>query len=293
MTVATQNIQLEQALFEIRNAVVGKHRAIDRMVAATIVGGPISLVGPNGVGKTHLIDSIARVFGLVVTESVGVEVVGAELRSGAHSRRNLYVVDADAPGDSKDVQLTSTLSRIQVANLVVTGTHTNPDDLTSGLRDILLGFVEIPYPSASEEVAMALDSAQPRHVDRILRVGDLESMRSRAVRLPVADSVLAYAVRLVQATRDPSSHGVANLAPLVAAGASPRASIALVRMARGLALVAGHDEVTVQDVYDAAYEVLVHRIRLSQSARERGVGPPDIVVELLSRVPAVEAGYAR
>ena len=97
---------------------------------------------------------------------------------------------------------------------------------------------------------------------------------------------MAYAVRLVQATRNPAEHGLANLAPLVLGGVSPRASIGLVSAAKGLALLAGRDEVALQDVYEVAYEGLVHRVELSEQAVSRGVTSRDVVVEMLSRVAA-------
>jgi MoxR-like ATPase len=73
---------------------------------------------------------------------------------------------------------------------------------------------------------------------------------------------------------------------MVAFGASPRASIALIRCARGLALLRGLPEVGVQEVYDVAYDVLNHRLILTFDAVAEGVSVDDILVETLSRLPA-------
>ncbi|MFO7548615.1 MAG: hypothetical protein R6X29_07070, partial [Acidimicrobiia bacterium] len=84
--------------------------------------------------------------------------------------------------------------------------------------------------------------------------------------------------------------GLPQLDGLLAYGASPRASIALIRTARSLALLRGRPAATPQDVYDVAYDVLNHRLILSYQALADGVGVDDVVVELLSSVPApVEA----
>jgi len=278
MTVSMHKIQIEQALFEIRNAVVGRQRAIDRLVAGVVVGGPVALAGPPGVGKSHLVNVVARVFGL------DVEQLGNSADQTAIEQHRMYVLDVDSMADSQGI--VETLAETSGANLVLTTSATDLTGLSKSASDAVLSFVEIPYPTLDEEAVLALDSLRPTPADRILRSGDLFGLRAEACSLPVADPVVAYAVRLVQTSRAPSLHGLANLAPLVSAGASPRASIGLVRAARGLALIAGRSEVTHQDIYDAAYEVLIHRLQLSQHATQMGISSVDVVVELLSRVAA-------
>lgn len=271
-------IQIEQAMFEIRNAIVGKRRAIDRLVAGLVVGSPIALSGPPGVGKSHLVHVVARVFGLEVVrlrDLAGQQVADPD---------RMYVMDIDSMVDNQGS--IDTVAETSATSLVLTTSAKGTASLAKVASDALLSFVEIPYPTASEEAVLALDSLRPTPVDRILRSGDLVGLRAEACSMPVADPVVAYAVRLVQASRAPGLHGLANLDPLLRAGASPRASIGLVRAARGLALVAGRTEVTHQDVYDAAYEVMIHRLQLSPQATEAGISPADVVVELLSRVTA-------
>ena len=77
-----------------------------------------------------------------------------------------------------------------------------------------------------------------------------------------------------------------HLEGLISFGGSPRASIALVRCARALALLRGSDTARVQDVYDVAYDVLNHRLILSFEAVADGVSIDDVLVEILSRYPA-------
>ena len=91
---------------------------------------------------------------------------------------------------------------------------------------------------------------------------------------------------LVLATRKPNEHGLSSIDGLLAYGASPRASIGLVRAARALALIRGRAHALPQDVYDVAFDVLNHRLVPSFDAVADGVTVDDIVVEVLSTVKA-------
>jgi MoxR-like ATPase len=102
----------------------------------------------------------------------------------------------------------------------------------------------------------------------------------------VDPAVSDYAVRLVLATRDTAGAGMPGLDRYIAYGASPRASIGLIAAGRGMALLRGRSYALPQDVYDVAYDVLNHRIVLSYDALAEGVTVDDVLVELLSTMPA-------
>jgi MoxR-like ATPase len=116
-------------------------------------------------------------------------------------------------------------------------------------------------------------------------------MRRAAAAVHVADSVADYAVRLVRATREPALAG-ARLAAhegrpasgAVAVGASPRASIFLVRAARARALLDGRGYATPHDVKRVAADVLRHRLVLSYEAEADGVSEDDVVTGVLDAV---------
>ena len=95
-----------------------------------------------------------------------------------------------------------------------------------------------------------------------------------------------YAIRLVLATRDPAAHGLQKLVGLLEYGASPRASLGLVRSARAMALLRGRMRAVPQDVYDVAYDILNARLALSYRALAEGFTIDDVLVELLTTVPA-------
>jgi MoxR-like ATPase len=95
-----------------------------------------------------------------------------------------------------------------------------------------------------------------------------------------------YAVRLVMTTRDPARWGLPDLAPLVALGASPRATLGLISAGRALAVLRGRRFLVPQDVYDVAPEVLRHRLILSYDALAADVKVDDIVTKVLHAIQA-------
>ncbi len=98
--------------------------------------------------------------------------------------------------------------------------------------------------------------------------------------------VAEYAVSLVLATREPVAFGLPELAQYLAFGASPRASLGLVKGARALALLRGRSYALPQDVFDIAPDVLRHRLVLSYEALAQGLTEEHLLARLLSTVPA-------
>jgi MoxR-like ATPase len=88
------------------------------------------------------------------------------------------------------------------------------------------------------------------------------------------------------ATRDPAGWGVPDIAPHLALGASPRATLGLLAAGRALALMRGRRFLIPQDVFDVAPEVLRHRLILTYDALAEGVTTEDVIRQLVSTVPA-------
>ncbi len=108
--------------------------------------------------------------------------------------------------------------------------------------------------------------------------------RALAASIRIAPAIKEYIVDLVRATREPASFGL-PLAPLLELGASPRATIALVRAARAHALLAGRDFVTPHDVKSLARDIMRHRILVSFEADAEGLSPDDILQRILDHIP--------
>ncbi|MEU3162979.1 hypothetical protein [Streptosporangium sp. NPDC006930] len=101
----------------------------------------------------------------------------------------------------------------------------------------------------------------------------------------VHHALAEYAVRLVYATREPARFGLADVAPLLAYGASPRATLGLVAAARALALLRGRDYVLPEDVAGLAGDVIAHRLVPSFDALADDVPPRRIVDRVVMAIP--------
>ena len=119
----------------------------------------------------------------------------------------------------------------------------------------------------------------------------LGEMKRAAAAVHVAPVVADYAVRIVRATRDPAATGVRSprsdaisAQDCVALGASPRASMYLVRAARARAFLDGRDYATPHDVKRVAMDVLRHRVVVTYEAEADGVRPEAVVEAVLASV---------
>ncbi|MBM6698857.1 MoxR family ATPase [Bifidobacterium pullorum subsp. saeculare] len=149
------------------------------------------------------------------------------------------------------------------------------------------------YPSADEEQRMlrllvrrgsdTIDPSQP--VSDTIAIQDVEFLRAAAKRVHVSDAIMAYAVDLAATSRGLGSHPVQGLASLVRLGASPRASIALVRIGQAHALLSGRDYVVPEDVKTFAAEALRHRIILTFEALADGVSADQVIDRIVQAVP--------
>ena len=149
------------------------------------------------------------------------------------------------------------------------------------------------YPTADEEERMlemltrrGSDTFDPLTLNRdALSIQDVEFLRSCARRVHVSDSCLRYAVDLAATSRGAGTHPLRDLSALVRLGASPRASIALVRIGQANALLAGRDYVIPEDIKSFVHEVLRHRIVLTFEAMADGVSADQVVDSVLEAVP--------
>jgi MoxR-like ATPase len=121
---------------------------------------------------------------------------------------------------------------------------------------------------------------------RVIGPEDLARLQRRVGEVFVDAGVADYAVRLVLATRTPAQHGLGEIAPYIAYGASPRGSLGLVSSAAALAVLRGRDYAVPQDVFDVALDVLRHRLVLTYEALAEGIDADALLTRVLSVVHA-------
>ena len=149
------------------------------------------------------------------------------------------------------------------------------------------------YPSADEEKRMLAllagrgsDVFDPAQLNEgRISIRDVEFLRAAAKRVHVSEAIMRYAVDLAATSRGAGSHPVQNLSSLVRLGASPRASIALVRIGQANALLKGRDYVVPEDMKAVVGDVLRHRLVLTFEAMADGVTADQVIDRIVKAVP--------
>jgi MoxR-like ATPase len=158
--------------------------------------------------------------------------------------------------------------------------------LPEAQRDRFLMKIQVGYPTDAEEreIVYRMGVAAPEPVT-IFNPSDLLGLQRKADEVFVHNALVDYAVRLVLATRSPAEYGMPDVAQLIQYGASPRASLGIVRATRALALLRGRDYALPQDVQDVAPDILRHRLVLSYDALADDIPAEHIVDRVLGAVP--------
>jgi len=139
--------------------------------------------------------------------------------------------------------------------------------------------VKVGYPTREEErkIMDRMTALEPQKAERVITPEELESAKGVISQVYVDDKVKDYIVEVVFATREPSKHGLKDIAPLVEFGASPRASIALNLAARAHAFLRHRGYVTPEDVKAVGPDVLRHRLVLTYEADAEEITAEQIV----------------
>ncbi len=316
---------LEQLLFEIKKVIVGQDRAIERMLACLIAGGHCLLESVPGLAKTLAVETLATSVGGTFSrvqftpDLLPADVIGTRIYRASSETfdvelgpvfANFLLADEINRAPAK---VQSALLEVMAERQVTIGgtTHAvpapflvmatqNPIEsegvypLPEAQRDRFLMKVVLGYPSPNEEVEIVQRmGTNPPTATKVIELEQVQALQDAADRVYVDRSVLEYAVNLVLCTRTPENYGLPELRTFIELGASPRASIGLVRGGRALALLRGRSYLTPQDVFDVAPEILRHRMLLSYEALAQDVDVEQVLGRLLSTVPAPRVSPAQ
>ncbi len=314
---APESAVLGRALFEVKRVIVGQDRMVERLLVAVLARGHCLLEGVPGIAKTLAAETLAGVVGgsfariQFTPDLVPADIVGTRLyRPSTESfdielgpvMANFVLADEINRAPAK---VQSALLEVMAERQVSIGGRTHPVPapflvlatqnpiesegvyhLPEAQRDRFLMKIDVGYPSESEELAILYRMSTGRPVSRrVLDSRRLLALQSAADDVFVHHAVAEYAVRLVYATREPARFGLEEVAPLLAFGASPRATLGLVAAARALALLRGRDYVLPEDVADLAGDVIAHRLVPSFDALADDVSPRRIVDRVAAAIP--------
>ncbi len=303
--------ELEQIVAEVNKVVKGKDRVIRKVLAAVLAGGHVLLEDIPGVGKTTLAMALGKSMELVYrrmqftpdvlpSDIVGFTMYNSgtgkfEYREGAVFC-NLFLADELNRTSSKTQS--ALLEVMEESRVTVDGvSHALPTPFTviatenpfgsSGTQllpesqlDRFLICLNMGYPSHEAAVDILKGSAgrDLEQVQSVITVERLMELRREADELHVEQGIYEYLVNLAEATRKDAR---------IALGVSPRGSIALLKMARAMALMRGGAYVIPEDVLAVIDDVWRHRIHLNARARAEGMDVSDVILEITERIQAV------
>lgn len=305
------NTELEQIVTEVGKVVKGKDRVIRKVLAAVLAGGHVLLEDIPGVGKTTLAMALGKSMELeykrmqFTPDVLPSDIVGFTMYNSATGEFeykkgavfcNLFLADELNRTSSKTQS--ALLEVMEETKVTVDGVpHPLPTPFTviatenpfgsSGTQrlpesqlDRFLVCLSMGYPSHEAAVDILKNSAGEglEQVRSVITVERLMELKKQAGALHVEDSIYEYLVRLTEETRRE---------PRIALGVSPRGGIALLKMAKAMALLRGGEYVVPEDVLSVIDDVWRHRIHLNAKTRAEGMSVSDIIMEITERIHAV------
>lgn len=301
---------------EVSRAVVGQQTVIDQVLIALLAAGHVLIEGVPGLGKTLLVQALAKTFegrftriqftpDLMPSDITGhalydLKTEEFRIRKGPVFTHLLLADEINrAPAKSQaallevmqEQQVTIEGRGFTVSPPFMTLATQNPVEqegtypLPEAQLDRFLLKIRIDYPTAPEEMnlvkqvtaAKVGEGLDVSAVGPIIKPDQVVALQRLTANLPVNDRVYDYAVKIVRHTRS---------WPGISLGAGPRGSIALIRAARGAALLAGRDFVLPDDVKNIALAILRHRITLSPELEIEGHQIDTVLTAILNKVEA-------
>lgn len=302
--------KLEQVQAEVNKVIKGKEDVVKKVLAAVIAGGHILMEDIPGVGKTTLATTFAKSMSMnykrvqftpdvLPSDILGFSMYNSatrefEYREGAVFT-NLFL--ADEINRTSPKTQSALLEVMEEKTATVDGvTRPLPDPFvviatenpygSSGTQmlpesqlDRFMVCLSMGYPSHTDAVAILKGNAgKPlSQVQEVISMEEVLALRAMTNDLYVKDEVYEYIVNLVEATRTMD---------IFSMGASPRGTIALLRMAKAMAVIDGRDYVCAKDVQDVARDVLGHRVKLSARGKAQGITMQQAIGMVIANVAA-------
>ena len=305
----------------LQSVIVGQSALLDRLMIALLTGGHILLEGPPGLAKTTAVNTLASGIhasfqriqftpDLMPGDITGTDIFDPIEHSFRFVNGPLFheIILADEINRAPPKVQSALLEAMQEHQVTVGGTTRrlpelflvlatqNPLEqagtypLPEAQLDRFLLHAVLTYPNPDEEL-LILQRDRQKHfgtdkipIDSPLQPSKILAARREVAEIHIADMLERYIVSLAGATRE-LGRWEAQWQDFLISGASPRASIALLRASSALAYLRGRKHVIPEDIIEIAPDVLRHRIILGYSARAADISRDEIIAGLLEKVP--------
>jgi len=296
---------------EIRQVIVGQEYMVDRLLIGLLTGGHILLEGVPGLAKSLTASTMARAIGVdfkriqFTPDLLPADILGTEIY---HQKTGEFIIKkgpifsnfilADEVNRSPAKVQSALLEAMQEKQVTI-GESTYPLDtpflviatqnpleqqgtypLPEAQQDRFMLKLKIQYPNREEEREIvqryAMEASLKPEIAKVLTRDDVLSMRACASCVYLDEKIVNYILDIVLKTREPT--------PYIACGASPRASINLIKAAKCRAFMEGREYVVPDDVKSVVYDILRHRILLSYEAEAEDVTAEKLIADILEGV---------
>lgn len=313
------NAQLSKLLESVQNKIIGQHQLIQNMLVCLLADGHILIEGMPGLAKTRaakaLADAIHGDFhriqftpDLLPSDLIGTEIYIHDKSDFVFRKGPLFnnILLADeinrAPAKvqsalleaMEEKQITVGHESYPLPELYMVIATQNPIEqegtynLPEAQLDRFMMHLLVDYPTPQEELLIIeLDDKsrekQSTHILPITTQEEVLQARNAASSVYISDNLKRYIVSLVTATRTPEKYDK-DLAKWIEHGASPRATLALIRCAKALAWLKGEEYVTPMHIHQVAAPILRHRIIPTFASEADGISRNEIIHKLLQVV---------
>mgnify|MGYP003551848430 CR=1 FL=1 len=309
------NPKFDSLKHEIHKVIIGQDSVITMSCIGLLTNGHILLEGVPGVAKTTLIKTIAQALGLsfsrvqftpdlLPSDIVGTLVYNPKTMDFETKKGPIFanLVLADEINRSPAKVQSALLEAMQERQITIGSTTFKLDDpflvfatqnpienegtyqLPEAQVDRFMFKLSVTYPTIDQEREILKRSTTTTTIYPVLSHKDLIHARNVVEQVYIDDRLIQYVLDIVFATREPAKYHVKNLAPLIACGASPRASLALLQAAKALAFLNGRHFVIPDDIKNIASAVLRHRISMTYQAAAEDMTTEKIIKTILDSV---------
>lgn len=306
---------------EIGKIIVGQKEVLELLLIALFSRGHGLFIGVPGLAKTLLIHTLADCLALdfkrvqFTPDLMPSDITGTEILEEDHSTgKRIFqfvkgpvftnILLADEINRTSPKTQAALLQAMQEYRVSVAGVDyrleqpflvfatQNPIEqegtypLPEAQLDRFMFSIDVSYPDEEEEVEIVrrTTSGSPPPLAKILEPGRILEFQALVPRIPVADSAVDYAVRLVRSTR-PGKSALTPIREWVSWGAGPRAAQHLVLAAKARAMLAGRYAAGEEDIHALAIPVLKHRVIPNFKAEAKGIGSATILEEVIEAIP--------